>query len=399
VSGFFPLGANALSPVFQGLLDAIGWVLAFLYRYVPNYGVAIILLTLGTRILLLPLLRKQIRSTQAMQALQPKIKELQKKYKGNRQKLNEEMMKLYQEYGYNPLSGCFPLLAQFPVLIALFAVLSFPRGLTHIPHSDPNPVVGQPQDSRLYVDIVNQHTNFLGMNLVCSAKEAGTQVALPADTLQKFADLKAGPDKLDCGNGFPVRIPYYVLLVLMIGTTYYQQRQMQRASPAGASQQQQQMLTRIMPLFFGFIGFSFPVGLVLYWTTTNGVQIVQQHFMMGRRAAEGAEPSPKAKPAGDGARRGLMGRLADMQRAQPGQEKTPSDTPRQGLRGSGPGAQQARGGTPGRRRGQPLVRGGGASEGTSGRSAGQAEGQGGGKPQGSQGGARNARNRKKRRKR
>jgi len=396
VFGFFPLGANALSPLFQSLLDAIGWVLAFLYKYVPNYGLAIVLLTLGTRILLLPLLRKQIKSTQAMQALQPKIKELQKKYKGNRQKLNEEMMKLYQEYGYNPLSGCFPLLAQFPVLIALFAVLSFPRGLTHIPHSDANPVVGQPQDSRLYVDIINQNTHFLGMNLVCSPREAGTQVTLPAATLQSYPDLKQGPGQLDCGSGPLVRIPYYVLLALMVGTTYYQQRQMQRASPAGASQQQQQMLTRIMPLFFGFIGFSFPVGLVLYWTTTNGVQIVQQHFMMGRRAAEGDEgvPKPKAKPAGDGARRGLMGRLAELRKPQASQPKSSSEAPGEGLRDSSQSTPTRKTGTPDGRRGQPLARGGASSSGKSGQSS-----TGSGRSQGSQGGTRNARNRKKRRKR
>jgi hypothetical protein len=285
------------------------------------------------------------------------------------------------------------------VLIALFAVLSFPRGLTHIPHSDSNPVVGQPQDSRLYVDIINQHTQFLGMNLVCSPREAGTQVPLPETTLQQYPDLKQGPGQLDCGGGPLVRIPYYVLLALMVATTYYQQRQMQRASPAGASQQQQQMLTRIMPLFFGFIGFSFPVGLVLYWTTTNGVQIAQQHFMMGRRAAEGEEglPKPKPKPpAADGARRGLMGRLADLQKPQSRETKSPSEAPREGLRGSPQSTPPPRkSGTPAQRRGQPLAKGGGSSSGKSG----QGSTSGGAKPQGSQGGTRNARNRKKRRKR
>ena len=128
-----------MGQLFQALLDGLGWFLARVYDLIPNYGVAIIILTLAIRILLLPLAVKQIRSMQAMQRLQPKIKELQRKYKGNRQKLNEEMMKLYQEYGYNPLSGCLPLVLQFPILIALFAVLSFPKGLTHIPHSDQVP--------------------------------------------------------------------------------------------------------------------------------------------------------------------------------------------------------------------------------------------------------------------
>ncbi|SRR6266567_1193108 len=408
MAGHLVLAASAISPAFQALLSGIGTVLAFIYRYIPNYGVAIIFLTLAIRVLLLPLVRKQIRSMQAMQALQPKVKELQKKYKGNRQKINEEMMKLYQDHGYNPLSGCLPILAQFPVLIALYAVLLFPKGLTHIPHSNANPIVGQSQDSRLYVDIIHQHTKFLGMNLVCSAHEAGTSAGLPKDTLDKYPDLKQGPGKLDCGKGGAVRIPYYVLLALMIGTTFYQQRQMQRASPAGTTQQQQ-MLTYVMPLLFAYIGFNFPVGLVMYWTTTNGVQIVQQYFIMARRAREPLEILPKARSRGDGMRGRIAGRLAGMQKQQSTSEKTRSQAPKQGLRGSPPSS--------GRTRGQPLPRGGSSAGGKGSRaggSAGAKAAQGGGqqraggagasgatrgpKPQG-QGGARDARNRKKRRKR
>src|SRR6266567_939327 len=383
MAGHLVLAASAISPAFQALLSGIGTVLAFIYRYIPNYGVAIIFLTLAIRVLLLPLVRKQIRSMQAMQALQPKVKELQKKYKGNRQKINEEMMKLYQ-------------------------VLLFPKGLTHIPHSNANPIVGQSQDSRLYVDIIHQHTKFLGMNLVCSAHEAGTSAGLPKDTLDKYPDLKQGPGKLDCGKGGAVRIPYYVLLALMIGTTFYQQRQMQRASPAGTTQQQQ-MLTYVMPLLFAYIGFNFPVGLVMYWTTTNGVQIVQQYFIMARRAREPLEILPKARSRGDGMRGRIAGRLAGMQKQQSTSEKTRSQAPKQGLRGSPPSS--------GRTRGQPLPRGGSSAGGKGSRaggSAGAKAAQGGGqqraggagasgatrgpKPQG-QGGARDARNRKKRRKR
>jgi YidC/Oxa1 family membrane protein insertase len=122
------LGASGISEAFQGLLNFLGAVLAFFYRFIPNYGVTIILLTLAIRVLLLPLAIKQIRSMQAMQAIQPKMKEIQRKYKGDRQRQNEEMMALYKEHGVNPLSGCFPLLLQFPVLIALFAVLRVPAG-------------------------------------------------------------------------------------------------------------------------------------------------------------------------------------------------------------------------------------------------------------------------------
>jgi len=272
--------------VFQSLLDGLGAALAYLYRLVPNYGVAIVLFTIGIRLVLLPLGVKQVRSMQAMQKIQPEVKKLQKQYKGDRQKLNEATMRLYKEHGVNPLSGCLPLLLQFPVLIALFAVLQFPKGLTHIPHSDANSVVSQPQDSRLYVDIVEQKTKLFGMNLVCSASQGGKLVSIDPRALH----VPDAPSSLDCGEGGASRIPYYVLLALMIGTTYYQQRQMQKASP-GAVNQQQQLLARIMPVFFGFIGLGFPAGLVLYWTTTNFVQIGQQAYMLSRgMVGQGAAP-------------------------------------------------------------------------------------------------------------
>ena len=98
-------------------------VLAFFYSIVPNAGVAIILLTVTVRLLLFPLTAKQAKSMLAMQRLQPEIKKLQAKYKSDRQKLNEEMMKFYQENQINPLGGCLPLLVQMPVFIALFQVL------------------------------------------------------------------------------------------------------------------------------------------------------------------------------------------------------------------------------------------------------------------------------------
>src|SRR2546427_2469995 len=105
----------------QAILNFLGAILAFFYKLVPNYGVAIILLTLAMRVVLLPLGIKQIRSMQAMQTIQPRVKAIQQKYKGKpdaRQKINEETMKLYKEYGVNPLGGCLPMVLQFPVLIA-----------------------------------------------------------------------------------------------------------------------------------------------------------------------------------------------------------------------------------------------------------------------------------------
>ena len=308
----------------QAILNFLGAVLAFFYKLIPNYGVAIILLTVAMRIVLLPLGIKQIRSMQAMQSIQPKAKAIQQKYKGDRQKVSEETMKLYREAGVNPLGGCVPILLQFPLLIALFGILQFPKGLTHIPHSNANPIVGQPQDSRLYVDIVHQRINFLGANLVCSAEQAGRQIKLPANTKQHVPDA---PTTLNCGKGPTARIPYYLFALAMIGTTYYQQRQMQRASPPGASQQQQ-ALTKFMPLLFGVWGFLFPAGLVVYWTTTNLIQIGQQHFMLPKAPAEesasrGPSPDGTRRPRRPQGERGARGRPLPPARGKAGAAPAP----------------------------------------------------------------------------
>jgi YidC/Oxa1 family membrane protein insertase len=112
-----------VAEVWGAILRFLGTILNGIYGIIPSYGLAIILLTVLVRIVLIPLTVKQIRSMAAMQKLQPELKRLQAKYKTDRQKLNEEMMKLYREHGVNPLGGCLPLLMQMPVFIALYSVL------------------------------------------------------------------------------------------------------------------------------------------------------------------------------------------------------------------------------------------------------------------------------------
>jgi YidC/Oxa1 family membrane protein insertase len=374
----------------QSILNALGAVLAALYNLVPNYGVAIILLTIAIRIVLLPLGIKQIRSMQAMQVIQPKLKQIQQKYKGNRQKIQEEQMALYKQYGVNPLGGCLPLLLQFPVLIALYGVLQFPKGLPHIPHSNPNPVVGVPQDSRLYVDIVHQKVTFLGANLVCSAQEAGQQVKVD----QKRTHVPDAPKVLDCGKGGASRIPYYAFALVMIATTYYQQRQMQKAQPPGASSQQQ-ALTKVMPLLFGVWGFLFPAGLVIYWTTTNLIQIGQQHFMLPKKGSD--EEPGTSRATGDG--RGSRNAGPRTSRPQGGAGGGSGRQGRPGGSGARPlGAGGAKGGRTGRPDGSKGGDGRGAKAGD-GRTEGKAGGGSGGGGQGRSPGGRDGGDRKKRRKR
>ncbi len=346
----------ALAP-WQALLDALGWVVAQIYEFIPNYGITIILLTVTIRLILLPLGVKQIRSMQHMQIVQPKIKQIQAKYKGNKQRQQEETMKLYKEYGVNPFSGCWPVLLQFPILIAMYSVLRWPQHPIHVP-----------TDSSLYAAVSQQipettpdgqlittqrqvdeyepplpgssgGTSFLGMNLLCSARNAGNTDASLTDAKTKVAY------PVDCGSTVVDRIPYYVFAVLMFGTTFFQQRQMQKASPPGASSQQQALL-KVMPIMFGVFGIFFPAGLVLYWTTSNGWQIGQQYFMLkSRPTAEQLAENAKSKPQ-KAEKKGFMSSM--MERAEQQRQLRGGTTPKPGSKKPGnPKPPAPKGGTGG----------------------------------------------------
>jgi YidC/Oxa1 family membrane protein insertase len=290
----------------QTLLNALGWVVAQIYSVIPNYGVTIIVLTVLIRLVLLPLGIRQVRSMQHMQIIQPKVKQLQAKYKGNKTKQQEEIMKLYKEYGVNPFSGCWPVLLQFPILIAMYSTVRFPQHPIHIPDDsalyaavsqqipqtippgDPNgtPVTSQEQVDALDLPGSTHGTSFLTMNLLCSASNAGKEDATLGDRAKVNGETVTIEYPVDCGNSVPDRIPYYIFAALMFASTYYQQRQMQKSSPPGAASSQQQAIMRIMPLMFGVFGIFFPAGLVVYWTTSNAWQIGQQYFILRSRPTE-----------------------------------------------------------------------------------------------------------------
>lgn len=345
----------------QALLDGLGWVIAWIYNLVPNYGVTIILLTVIIRLILLPLGIKQVRSMQHMQIVQPKIKQIQQKFKGNKQRQQEEIMKLYKEYGVNPFSGCWPVLLQFPILIAMYSVLRWPQHPIHVPtDSDlytavsqqipetlpPGDPAGEEITQQSQIDSLDlpgptSGTSFLGMNLLCSALHAGNPDATLAAQSSTGQEITY---PVDCGSTVVDRIPYYVFAVLMFATTFYQQRQMQKASPPGASSQQQALL-KVMPILFGVFGVFFPAGLVLYWTTSNGWQIGQQYFMLkSRPTAEQLAESAKSKPKTQG--RGFMSSMierAGQERerrgtgaAKPGTRKPGTPKPGSNPKGSNP---------------------------------------------------------------
>jgi YidC/Oxa1 family membrane protein insertase len=312
----------------MGFFEIFTGALAALYAVIPSYGVAIILLTLGVRILLLPLSIKQTRSMREMQMIQPEIKRLQKKYKGDRQKMNQELMALYKEHGVNPFGGCLPLLMQMPVFIALFYVIRTPlaymgyhapedpgNGVATLASYIPNQVSGllqTIQESSLAQDL-HDHAlrvnTFLGLRLDCS----------PSQVLSSGSD--ATTTGVGCGEGVLNALPYILLLLFMGATTYYQQRQMQASRGTGDPQQQQmQMIMKIMPLVLVVFGFGFPTGVVLYWVTTNVWTIVQQRIILkaappivapakpAATKAKAAEGSKKKTTSGDKAKKDGAGK-------------------------------------------------------------------------------------------
>lgn len=298
----------------QALLDGLGWVLARIYDVIPNYGVTIIVLTVVIRLVLLPLGIKQIRSMQHMQLIQPKVKQIQQKYRQDKARQQEEIMKLYKEYGVNPFSGCWPVLLQFPILIAMYSVVRHPQHPIHIPEGTklyqaiqaqiPQPITSLEQVPK--EPGPPDGTSFLGVNLLCSATQAGDPNAQLGDSTTVEGKKVVYP--VNCGDSPVDRVPYYLLAALMFATTYYQQRQMQKASPPGAASQQQQALLKVMPLMFGVFGVFFPAGLVLYWTTSNILQIGQQHFMLRTRPT--AEQLAERAARGS-TRKGLFAQMAE----------------------------------------------------------------------------------------
>jgi YidC/Oxa1 family membrane protein insertase len=251
--------------IWDSIREGLGWLLAFFYSIIPNSGVAIILLTVAVRLVLFPLTAKQAKSMIAMQRVQPEIKKLQAKYKNDRQKLNEEMMKFYKENQINPLGGCLPLLLQMPVFIALFQTLNDIQDFI-------------PIDSAMYHDICGKTTpaqcvpdmHFAGMNLTTSASKAAS-------------------------SGFGTVWPYLVLVAIVVVTGFVQQRQTMRNQTQ--ANPQMAIISKVFPIVFAFISWGLPSGVGLYFATSNLWQIGQQEVVY--RTIGGANGPPPKKGRGE----------------------------------------------------------------------------------------------------
>lgn len=241
---------------FTGIQHFLGSALAFFYDVIPSFGISIVLLTVAINVVLFPLTLRQTRATRSFQAIQPEIKRIQKEHKDDKEALQKELARVQKEAGATPGGCLLPMLIQLPIWFALFRVF---RNVAMIAHGTEGVVPVIPADSSLLTAIEAGRTQFLGMSLGTTMSDG-------------------------VGGGLVAALPYAALLVLMVAAQYVQQWYSQRgvASPTDKSGRRggtSQAVTRIMPLFIGFISWRFPAGLVLYWATSNVVRLGQQSLI------------------------------------------------------------------------------------------------------------------------
>ncbi|CAN5523076.1 membrane protein insertase YidC [soil metagenome] len=262
VTSFVLLGFHK---VFGGLFGAdsgIAWVLS------------IIGLTLVIRAALIPLFVKQIKSSRNMQLLQPKVKELQKKYGHDRERLAQETMALYKDTGTNPFASCLPILLQMPIFLALFRLID-------------HAAKGETRGHLMTKDLALKFSD---------AKLFGAQIS------SSFTRADGNVN---------VQVFAAVLVVAMTATTFLTQRQlMSKNMPAdamtGQYAQQQKMLLYVLPVVFAVGGIAFPIGVLFYWTTSNLWTMCQQFYVIRNNPAPGT-PAAKAKQDRDAEKRKRKG--------------------------------------------------------------------------------------------
>ena len=272
----------------EWLEAAVAWVLvAFHTLFAPIFGsdsgwswvLSIIGLVVVIRIALIPLFVKQIKAQRGMQLIQPKIKEIQKKYAGDRERQSQEMMKIYKETGTNPLASCLPIILQAPIFFALFRVL---QGIA----ADPPQGVGP-----------------LTPELAASAHQASI-FGVPIYGTFAHADVTPNP--------MSTKILCVLLIITMSATTFITQRQLivKNTSADNPMVKQQKILMYVFPFIFAIGGFNFPVGVLIYWTTTNLWSMGQQFYVIrnnpqpGTPAHKALEERKKAKAAAKAAKEG-----------------------------------------------------------------------------------------------
>jgi YidC/Oxa1 family membrane protein insertase len=269
--------------ILNPLFDAVAWIIMRIHAVLGHvfgpdsgwaWGLSIVFLVVFLRLLMVPLFVKQVHSQRKMLAVAPQLQEMRKKYKNDKQKLNEETMKFYKENGVNPLGGCLPMVAQFPVFISLFQVL------------------------RAIADWVPGHTPQFGLTtqVVESARHAKVFGVLLSD---KF--LFAHPPA-----SWPVRAIILATVLVSAATTFMTMRQSSKRGmmntspdPDNPMAQSQKYMMYIAP-FFALTGLYWQYGLVIYWVTNNLWTMGQQHFMYRNMPVVGSPAAAGATAAANG---------------------------------------------------------------------------------------------------
>lgn len=245
-----------MGSLWQSGSDLLLGVLNFFYGISHSYGVAIILLTILVRVLLYPLSHKQLVSMKKMQQIQPRLKTLQEKYKDDKQKLNQEVMKLYREYGVNPAAGCLPLLVQLPILILLFKV-----------------IMNYDFGEEFFLGISLKHS------LLSLMSQALGVVTAKAGVMTVISGIVSNPAGL---LNFGLYGGTLILWLLIGFVTWFQQK----ITTTGAASEQMAFMGWFMPLFMMFICLSLPGGVLLYWGVSSLIGVVQQVWVQRRTSVE-----------------------------------------------------------------------------------------------------------------
>ena len=266
--------------ILDWLRDGVSWILVQFHQLLSTFmnpasgwtwTFSIVGLVIVIRIALIPLFVKQIKSQRNLQLIQPQMKEIQKKYKGDKERQSQEMMKLYKETGTNPLASCLPILLQAPIFFALFGVLQ------GIAMNKPQGVFQWPQ----YADLVNQ------------AREASIFGAPLYGTFM-------GADEVLKDGFMPIstKIVAFILIICMTTTTFLTQRQMIVKNTAADNPvvRQQKILLYVFPLVFAIGGINFPIGVLIYWFTTNLWSMGQQFWVIRNNPQPGT-PAYEAREA------------------------------------------------------------------------------------------------------
>ncbi|MFJ3231373.1 membrane protein insertase YidC [Streptomyces sp. NPDC086787] len=263
---------DTIASLFSFITTPVSWVIVQFHTvygaiFGPDtgwaWGLSIVSLVILIRICLIPLFVKQIKATRAMQTLQPEMKKIQERYKNDKQRQSEEMMKLYKDAGTNPLSSCLPILAQSPFFFALYHVLN---GIA----------------SGDTIGVINS-------SLLESARKAHI---FGAPLAAKFRDSSSTIDALGA-SVTDVRVVTVVMIVLMSASQFYTQRQLMTKNVDTTVKtpfmQQQKMLMYVFPIMFAFFGINFPVGVLVYWLTTNVWTMGQQMYVIHNNPTPGSK--------------------------------------------------------------------------------------------------------------